>query len=200
MTALPDSNPDSGEHLNTGLLPIICRMIAAEPGCNIVDLGAVSTGKCAFFSMNGSRVFIDTSGNSLRAHVVRGGDINEYVIDRLLAQFPAAIDVILFWNLVDYLSLDAIKPLMQGVSRRMRRGGLAYIMASRLPYIPRAPAVIDVVGENVLRFQSDTSLTTSAPEYAPKKLEQAMPGFVLQKLYLLQNGIQEHLFRFEGTD
>lgn len=197
---LPDTAPDTNDALTSGVLPIICHLIAAEPGCQVVDLGATSTDNCTLFSLNRTRVYIDTSRDNLRARVIESGDLDSDEVDRFLQQLPDAIDVILFWDLLDYLPLETIKEFMKDVSGLMQPGGLAYILASRQRYISSAPAIIDVVQEDTLRFHYDAPFNKEAPQYAPKKLEQYMPGFVLEKLYLLQNGVQEHLFVFEGLD
>lgn len=197
---LPDSALDDDDTLTSGVLPIVCHLIAAEPGCRVVDLGAASTGNCAWFSSNGARVFIDTSRDSLRARVVENGEVDARELDKLLGHFPEGIDVVLFWDLLDYLPLETIKLLMTRLSRLMQPGGLAYVLASRQQRIAATPAIIDVVREDMLRFHQGAPLNREAPQYAPKKLEQHMPGFVLEKLYLMQNGVQEHLFLFEGFD
>lgn len=197
---LPDSALDADDTLTSGILPIVCHLIAAEPGCQVVDLGAASTGNCAWFSASGARVFIDTSRNSLRGRVIENGEVDAPELDKFLDHFPGAIDVLLFWDLLDYLPLETIKLLMNQISRRMQPGGLAYVLASRQRRIAATPAIIDVVREDVLRFHHDEPQSKEAPQYAPKKLEQHMPGFVLEKLYLMQNGVQEHLFVFEGLD
>jgi len=197
---LPGQGADCGDDLTTGILPIVRGLIATEPNCNVVDLGVGAIGNCALLSANGARVFIDTTPDSLRARVLRREDIDSREIAKLIARFPQPIDVILFWDLLNYLSLDKIEELMKQLSEVMRPGGLAYVMLSRQRHIPATPAVIDFVSEDLLRFHYNTALKAEAPQYAPKKLEQRMPGFVLEKLYLLQNGVQEHLFLFEGLD
>jgi len=197
---LPDAALDSGDALTSGILPIICRLVAAEPGCRVVDLGAASTGNCAWLSANGARVFIDTSRDGLRARVCGDGDVDPGALDELVGHFPDEIDVVLFWDLLDYLPVEAIKPLMRRISGMMQPGGLAYVLVSQQRMIPDAPAVIEVVREDLLRFVHPAPSNKKAPQHAPKKLEQYMPGFALEKLYLLQNGVQEHLFVFEGLD
>lgn len=179
---------------------MICRMLSQEPDCNVVDLGAASVGNCRMFSRNGARVYIDTSGNSLRLKIAESNEIETIDIDDLMARCPTPIDVLLFWDLLDYLSLDAIKKISGRFSEVMRSGGMIYALASRQRYIPNTPTVIDMVREDRIRFLNNDATEREAPQYPPKKLEQSMPGFVLEKLYLLQNGVQEHLFLFEGVD
>jgi len=198
--AIPDSIDDTDEYLRSGLIPIICQLIANEPGCNVVDLGMATTNNSAIFSANGARVFIDTSDHNLRGRVLEGTDLDSAEIDALLSHCPDAVDVVLFWDILDYMSLESLKKIMMPLSRIMRPGGLAYALASRQRYMCNAPAIIDVVREDLLHFHYSGPADTEAPQYAPKQFEQQMPGFVVEKLYLMQNGVQEHLFLFEGLD
>ncbi|MDZ7841737.1 MAG: hypothetical protein U5R46_13135 [Gammaproteobacteria bacterium] len=195
---LPQKISDYDEELTSGILPMICSMVHDEPGCNLVDLGTSTTDNCMLFSQAGARVFIDTSCKNLRSEVVLKSDLTPADIDEVLAYCPEAIDVLLFWNILDYLSLEAVDYLMHRISKVMRPGGLLYAMVSQQRYIPTYPAAINIVEENRLQFRYGP-LDKEGPHYAPKQLEQRMPGFRIDKLYLMQNGVQEHLFLFEGV-
>jgi len=194
---LPQKIDEFDEELTSGILPMICQLVREEPGCNLVDLGTSSTDNCMIFSRAGAKVFIDTSRKNLRSEVVLTNDLRPADIDEVLAYCPDSIDVLLFWNILDYLSLEAVDYLLRRISGVMRPGGLLYAMVSQQRYIPAHPAAIDIVGENRLHFRHGP-LVTEGPHYAPKQLEQRMPGFRIEKLYLMQNGVQEHLFLFQG--
>lgn len=195
--SLADQVDEYDEELTSGLLPMVCRLVREEPGCNLVDLGASSTDNCMHFSRAGARVFMDTSRRNLRSEVVLNRELGPADIDEVFAYSPDAIDVLLLWNILDYLPLAAVEHLLRRIARVMRPGGLLYAMVSQQFHIPVHPATIDIVEENRLRFRHGP-LEKEGPHYAPKQLEQLMPGSRIEKLYLMQNGVQEHLFLFEG--
>lgn len=197
--ALPNEVGDYDENLTSGILPMICHKIREEPGCNVVDLGTSSSDNCMLFSRNGARVYLDTSRKSMRAEVALGRELEPSDVDDMLGYCPDAIDVLMFWNILDYLPRDTIQLLMKRISGVVREGGLLYAMVSQQRYIPVHPATIDLLEEDRLRFQYGP-LEKEGPHYAPKQLEQLMPGFRIEKLYLMQNGVQEHLFLFEGME
>lgn len=197
--SLPEEIEDPGEEFTSGILPVICRRVGAEPGCNLVDLGTSSTDNSMIFSRAGAKVFIDTSRKNLRSEVALRKDLSPADIDEIFDYCPDAIDVLLFWNILDYLSLEAIDHLMGRICGVMRPGGLLYAMVSQQYYISTYPASIDIVAEDRLNFRAGPP-DREGPHYAPKLLEQYMPGFRIEKLYLMQNGVQEHLFLFEGTE
>lgn len=198
--SVPNSIVETGAELTSGILPLIGQLLSQEPNCNVVDLGAVSTDNCMIFSRNGARVYVDTSDNSLRSRIATRNELDTADIDNLISRCPTPIDVLLMWDLMDYLSLDTIKRFMSRISEVMREGGVLYTMASRQRRIPDTPVPIEMVREDCLRFANQDDTERDAPQYAPKQLEQHMPGFVLEKMYLLQNGVQEHLFVFEGLE
>lgn len=196
--ALASKLVDYDEELTSGILPMIYEMIRGRPGCDVVDLGAASTDNLMLFSRNGARVYIDTSSRSLRSDIALSRTPTAKDLDKLLA-YCEGIDVLILWNVLDYLLLGTVEQLMQRISAVMRPGGLLYAMVSHKRYIPVLPALIDIIADDRLRFRHGP-LELEGPHYAPKQLEQRMPGFRIEKLYLLQNGTQEHLFLFEGLD
>lgn len=200
MIGLPKSIANTSDDLTSGILPIVCQQLSEEQGRNLVDLGAAFTGNYEVLSRNGTRVYLDTSDTSLRSRIIEGRELPPAELDALTAFYPGKIDAVLFWDILDHLSLDSIESVMRGFAKLMRRGGLVYAMVTQQLYMPAAPAVIEVIQENLLRFQYDTPIDRQAPQYAPRTLESHMPGFLIDKLYLLQNGVQEHLFLFEGID
>lgn len=195
--ALPQYISEYSEDLRSGILPIVSHFIHKEPGCNVVELGNASTESCMRFSRNGARVFLDTSGNSLRSKVLQSSELDDGDIDDLFAYCPDAVDVLLFWDILDYLTIESIERLMLRFGEVMRPGGLLYALVSQQYRIPIEPALIEMLEEDHLRFQYG-AIEREGPHYAPKQLEQRMPGFRIEKLYLMQNGVQEHLFLFEG--
>lgn len=197
--SLPDQVDEYNEELTSGILPMICQMVREEPGCHLVDLGTSSTDNSMIFSRAGARVYIDTSRRNLRSEVVLNSELGPSAVDEVFEYCPDAVDILLFWNILDYLPLETIDHLMRRISGVMRQGGLVYAMVAQQRYIPIHPAAIDIIEENRLHFRHGP-LEKEGPHYAPKQLEQRMPGFRIEKLYLMQNGVQEHLFLFEGTE
>lgn len=196
--SLPDEIDEYSEELTSGILPMICQVVRESSRCNLVDLGTSSTDNCMIFSQAGARVYIDTSRRNLRSEVVLNSELGPSDVDEVFDYCPDAIDVLLFWNILDYLTLETVEHLMRRISGVMRPGGLVYAMVSQQRYIPLHPASIDIVAENRLHFRHGP-LEKEGPHYAPKQLEQRMPGCHIEKLYLMQNGVQEHLFLFEGN-
>lgn len=197
--SLPEQIDEFDEELTSGILPMVYQTVRERPGCNLVDLGASSTDTCMYFSQAGARVYLDTSRKNLRSEVVLNSELGPDDVEEVFAYCPDAIDVLLFWNILDYLSPEFIGDLMRRIRTVMRPGGVLYAMVAQQFYVPNHPASIDVVEENRLHFRHGP-LDRQGPHYAPKQLEQLMPGFRIEKLYLMQNGVQEHLFLFEGAD
>ncbi len=110
-----------------------------------------------------------------------------------------AIDLVLCWDLPNYLTLDALSALMNTVGRRARPGALAHALifyAGR--DMPAHPAHFVPTADGELIDHSASSTAITAPRYSPEELGSSMGSFVLDRARLLGNGMQEFLFRLES--
>lgn len=192
-------NPDFP--LTSGIIPMVYQYLELQGDCQVVDFGTATNNKFSVFSHNNTKVYFDTTDRSLRAKILaeRGlCEISQADLESCLSNCPDKVDVLLLWDLLDYMSLDSIAALSRVLTKRMPVGALVYCMVSQQKLIPSTPAAIDILSPSEMTIQIGPE-ELEAPRYSPKVLESKFPGFRIEKLYLLQNGIQEHLFFHEGT-
>ena len=72
-------------------------------------------------------------------------------------------------------------------------GSRLYFLIHHSAEIAETAPAFELELDDVLHYSTD-ACTRAAPRYPPKQLEQLMPGFEIEKLYLMSNGLQEHLF------
>ena len=101
--------------------------------------------------------------------------------------------MVLAWCYFDYLGLDDIKHLFEKLNKYFAKGSRLYFLIQHSPLIPPTAPIFELELDDILRYRSDPP-SFEAPRYAPKQLESIMPGFEIEKLYLMSNGLQEHLF------
>lgn len=105
------------------------------------------------------------------------------------------LDLILLWDLPNYLSLKSLQVLVAVVSERAARNcKLHMLIAYSRREMPEHPARYVPEGESGLRQLCDTSVQTAAPRYSPEDLNLACGGFRYQKGVLLANGMQEFVY------
>ena len=114
-------------------------------------------------------------------------------------------DLLLCWNLLNYLDTLALQALTATLSSRLRpTARLHAVMEYAAEHMPAEPVVWmpDVTREPLDEAQVDHVLVATAghaslpaPRYSPRQLEGLLKGFTIDATMLLSNGMQEHLFK-----
>lgn len=120
---------------------------------------------------------------------------------RLLAeQLPVELfgdtELVLCWDLLNYLQPHTITALMAHLGPLLAPGGLVHaLVAYRSATMPDPirPTVMLPDGQ-VARAGRHDGGTRPAPRYSTGELTRVMPGFRVERAMLLRNGIQEYLF------
>jgi len=106
------------------------------------------------------------------------------------------IDLVFCWDLLNYLTLDALAALMQAIEHRARPGALAHAL---ICYAEREmkehPGRFVPTPDDRLADQNEPCALVKAPRYSPEELSKHMGRFVIDRARLLGNGMQEFLFR-----
>ena len=164
----------------------------------VLDLGPPQAGTVALFGAYRCRLEIaDLAANlndidqDLPARQLQAS------IDRLLPeQRPECADLVLCWDLWNYLSRPALKALMKCVAKRSKKGTLVHALVvyaeRQMPVIPDRYVPID---DHSLQAVALSQEMRAAPRYSPEDLSQCLPGYHLERAMLLRNGMQEFLFR-----
>lgn len=105
-------------------------------------------------------------------------------------------DIVLCWDLINYLNRPALTAVMESIASRGRVGtlvhALVYYAARRMPERPASFLPLD---EQRLEIVAPGSALRDAPRYSPEDLATCMPRYAVDRARLLRNGMQEFLFR-----
>lgn len=167
----------------------------------VLDLGAASTHLLAQLGRARCRVEIADLvhfDGIARLNSADTATAQLEVADALLPNRTAndAIDLVLCWDLPNYLTLDALAALMTAIAYRAAPRALAHALiyyAER--EMPQRPGrfVPNEAGELV--NLSATESRVAAPRYSPEAIGQHIGDFEIDRARLLGNGMQEFLFR-----
>ena len=109
------------------------------------------------------------------------------------------VELVFCWDLLNYLTLDALSALMNAIGRRARPGAIAHAL---ICYADRdmkeVPGHLVPIENGELIDRLDTGALIAAPRYSPEELGRHMGSFVIDRARLLSNGMQEFLFRLES--
>jgi hypothetical protein len=105
-------------------------------------------------------------------------------------------DIVLCWDLLNYLQRPALTALMAAVAERMRPGGFAHVLivysGTRMP---ASPSQFSPLPDGRLIETPTTDAPRNAPRYSSEDLRVSLRGFTAESVMLLKNGMQEFLFR-----
>jgi hypothetical protein len=186
------------EPLNAPLFHTLMQRLAAGGRWVVLDLGAAHSATIGSFSRFRCRLDIVDLATGLDA---LNGEVDTRRIrqraEELLPQRRSeSTDIVLCWDLINYLNQPALAALMECVALRCKRGalahGLVYYSAREMPERPSTFVPID---DQHIAQQAIVPRERPAPRYTPEDLARCMPRYGVERGRLLRNGMQEFLFR-----
>lgn len=109
---------------------------------------------------------------------------------------PEAADLILCWDLLNYLEKPAMSALMARVAARAGRGAVAHaLIAYSAATMPAQPGRYVPVDAGHLVNRAAPGPERKAPRYSPEELKLSLRDFRTERGVLLGNGMQEFLFK-----
>ena len=106
------------------------------------------------------------------------------------------LDLVLCWDLLNYLERPALKTLMACIAKRTRSGAHVHaLMCYSTPKMPAVPSHHIPTDDLSLTVIPATGELRNAPRYTPEDLALCMPAYRMDRAMLLRNGMQEFLFR-----
>lgn len=166
----------------------------------VMDLGPARSRTVALLSEFRCRLdIIDLPAALDRLNGRTQADIPDLELE-IQALFPPAgsdsLTAVLCWDLLNYLDKPALQALMAALAIRSQHGTrLHALIGYSSPTIPAVPGIHYPAGSDSLVSVPATDAQIPSPRYTPKKLEKYMRGFSAQRTMLLNNGMQEFLFR-----
>lgn len=190
------------EELNAPLFRLLLEQLEAPRRWVIFDLGAPSTPMLDLLSQHRCRIEIaDLSGNGaiekLRAET-EDPRLLEAAADVLPAPGKEPIDVVLAWDMLNYLEPAAVSAVMRTLAERSHPGTLAHGLIVYLEQsMPARPGRWVPTPDRHLHDRSNPAGEIPAPRYSPEDLGRLMAPFAIERGMLLGNGMQEFLFRLQ---
>ena len=181
-------------------LGLLVDKIAGRRPCRVLELGPAFGANVEFLSQFSSKICIEDLYQTLASFDPSfNGDQSTFcpVYEALLPYHEdTRFDVILMWDLLDYLDGHNIRRLMRHLRRFCHRGTLLYALVSTRPNIPATPTRFRILGKDKLLYQTTTTEERPCPRYRQGTLLELLRSFRVERSYLLRNGVQEYLFEF----
>jgi len=194
------SAADSGgtEPLRAPLFRELIERIPEDSRRVVLDLGPARPETVALFGRFRCRMEIADLAQSLDA-LNAAGSIEELaaaVRASLPAERSEPVDVVLCWDLLNYLGRPALAALMEAIALRCRPGALVhFLLAYAQPRMAARPGRFAPLPDGRLLHEPQAGAERPAPRYSPEDLSRCLPDFQVVRAMLLQNGMQEFLYR-----
>jgi len=199
----PTPARNAGSVVSTFKTPLLARILSAEASEQrrvVLDLGGPSQTLLQQLGAIGPcRVEIaDLVGTGCLALLNApefGEDSGEAGIRAILPAAREPLDLILCWDLPNYLNLNVLGQLFAILGERARPGcRLHMLIAYSKREMPAVPARYRYSSDGQLTQTSRDASFTAAPRYSPESLGAAVGDFQYERGVLLSNGMQEFVY------
>ena len=186
------------EPLNAPLFHTLMQRLAAGGRWVVLDLGAAHSATIGSFSRFRCRLDIVDLATGLDAlnGEVDARRIRQHAESLLPQRRSESTDIVLCWDLINYMNQPALAAFMECVALRCKRGALAHgLVYYSAREMPERPSTFVPVDDQHIAQHDVVPRARPAPRYTPEDLARCMPRYGVERGRLLRNGMQEFLFR-----
>jgi hypothetical protein len=188
------------ETFHSQALSILLERFHTERKHHVLELGPACGANVEFFSGFRCKIYVADLFRALSSESVifAGKDsAASALFERLLPyEEETRFDVILAWDLFNYLKADVLSHLATRLRRSCRRGTVMFALGWGRAEIPAEPVRFRISKDRRVTYDVSSPVTRVCPRYAPREMERLMPGFRISRSFLLRNGLQEYVFTF----
>ncbi|MDH5692370.1 MAG: methyltransferase domain-containing protein [Gammaproteobacteria bacterium] len=183
-------------HYNFLALNVLFSQLNTDRKYTILDMGPASGANINFFSHYHCKIFIE---DFYRVRVENTSKKDNPSSASLLQDYGdgTKFDIILFWDLFDYVEPDDLKDLIRHLSKYCTKGSMLFFVTSGMEFIPNQPASFKIIDKNNLVYENHAPTTRKSHGYRQSVYRQLLPGFSLYRGFRMSSGMEENLFKFD---
>lgn len=172
---------------------------------HVLDLGPMSQGCFELFSDLSCRIKVEDIASYIAVQIgERNGrqkiDFNSYMQPY---QEDEKFDVILAWDLFNYLELEQIQQLFEKLKPHCKQNTLIYMLRYVRKYIPNVPRFFEVKDQYTIEMTSGQMAPRQVQAPSTLQLLACMPGAFMQETNVERTGMQpditEHVIRYSPS-
>jgi hypothetical protein len=170
--------------------------VPSDGSCRVIDLGPAISNNVAFLSSFAEAVQIvdltvgvSVDGGNEFAAVERGLG----TLRNLRREGSRSFDVVLTWDLIDYLPEPRARDILEAVGALCRPGALLHTIVHATDTMPEIPNRYRILDDERLACEPVTSDQCSAPKRPPAAIERLLEGFEIEHSFVLRRGVREYV-------
>ena len=179
------------------VLRMLSKLLAEDRKYNILDTGPALRENVDFFSQFRVRLHIDDFYSSFRDFDFFA-PVDECSPENLFSYLlplpkKTSFDMILLWDVLNYMKLEDCGHLFDYLGRYSHRGTLVFAMLYTRKEIPEVPTSFRIQDREQLHYDFNSSIMKSCPGHEGPSFEKRLGRFSITNSYLLRNGFKEYL-------
>lgn len=186
------------QQISCALFSDICRNWDHERKYRVLDLGPASGATIGFFSRFRCRLVIQDALEDLLGlqgamrEPDEAGEVPDIAacLDMVAGQ---EFDVVLCWDLLNFLHPDTLTIFSRYLATHMRAGGIVHAFINPYTEGEFAPGRYRIESAASVRRSEPGQTAPECFRYTQPRLRQAMPRFRVRRSLLLRSGMQEYL-------
>ncbi len=165
---------------------------------SILDLGPARAGNLDFWVPTARRICFEdyyrTWADKGFVKPEEGGSYLPLLGELLSFREDVRFDIVLAWDIFNYLDHDHVRALVEYVGRSCPPGAILLALISSAAMIPARPTVFQIRDREHLSYENSGPTMRPSPRYQPRDIARMIPGFRVLNSFLLRHGTQEYLF------
>jgi hypothetical protein len=193
------SESAAGAQTSLGL-SVLCQKLEGHTSLNVLELGPARSSNVQFWSRYQSSMFVaDLRANLPLPFLAEDQRFLESEWDRILG-LPEGrfFDVILAWDLLNYVEMSALASLINYLARFCRQETVLFLLIFDQPQMPEEITIYKIIDEQHIVYECRGSGTRACPRHQPRALTGLLCKFRASDSFRLKNGIVEYLFTYKN--
>lgn len=190
----------SSEHAAPGLKSALEHL--PHPGGSVLELGPALGANVFAFQMLGARLRVVDLWRSIDDEEAREAipAIWERKLPRLLPfDDGERFDLVLAWDLPNYLGRERWSALSRRIVERIAPGGALHLFARVSAEMPALPCHYRILEGGLVEEEILTSAVMPAPRLPHAEIEKLHPGLVAPRSHLGKHGVQEYVLELAAA-
>jgi len=194
--------PESQTSVHTSLaFNVVYHQLRKDRKFHVLDLGSACKQNIDFFAQFPCKVYIEDLYDTLASFDYlspEDGFSYERIFDYLLPyRNDTHFDLILAWDLFNYLDREQFHHLVRHLRKFSRKGTVIFSLISTLKHLPEKPIQFRILDSERLLYETRSTVLRACPRYQQTDLDHILNGFRTCNSFLLRNGFKEYLFLSE---
>ena len=168
---------------------------------NVLELGPARSANVEFWSHYKSSIFVADLRASLPLPFwAEDQQFPESEWGRIL-ELPEGrlYDVILAWDLLNYIELPVLPSLINYITQFCKPGSLLFFLIFDQPQIPAEITIYKIMDERRVTYELNGTGTRACPRHQPRVLTNLLCQFRTSDSFRLKNGIVEYIFTYASA-